>query len=819
METATLDQPRVRRDLRISEQSVEGKTTFVVKDPTTGRFFRFGPTEHFIVQQLDGATSVEAVQRRFEAAFGTPLSPESIGEFVATLRRLGLLETGRPDGERATQRGRPFRGNPLYFQLKAVDPDRLLGRLLPKAGFFFTRSFLIVSLALIGLAFAVSVTNSVEIGRDLLRLYRVQALLVAWLTIFGVTAAHEFAHGLACKRFGGEVHEMGALLIYFQPAFYCNVSDAWLFPEKSKRLWVTFAGPYFELFLWALAVLAWRVTQPDTWLNFVALVVVVTSGIKLSINLNPLIKLDGYYLLSDYLGVPNLRSKSFDFLRAELRRLARGVTESPEDTTPRERRIYLAYGLLAGAYSLWLLALVAIHFGGYLVGRYQGLGLVLFMALLLTMFGPRLKRVLTVRTLAEPAHRFGAVRALTAWANRRKRSLIALTLALGVVFLVRLPLTVSGEFTVSPTRNADVRAQVEGLLEEVYVDEGDVVKAGDPVARLSNRDAEAELRRLEAAIDETGANLRKLEAGPRPEEVRLAQTEVETATTRWRSASNRYREATEMHAAQLARRQTTLEKAEERLKYATNDLNRLRALFRAELISRKQLDEAEELAAVRQKELGEARADLNAVSADDLAEVRKELAVADREREVAQNRLRLLLAGARPEEIQATRAELAGLEARRRHVEADLALVRVVSPVTGVIATPKLKEDLGRYFQKGDLITKVHELEKVRAETAVSEREIGDVKVGQPVELRARAYPERTFAGRVTAVAPAAVEETQGGGLKIVKVTTEIDNPGQLLKADMTGTTKIVCGERRIIELLTRRLARYLRVEVWSWWW
>ncbi len=716
-----LEQPRVRSDLRVSEQNAQDGTTFVVKDPATGRFFRFGPAEHFIAQQLDGATPFEAVRHRFEQKFGTPLSPESVGEFVNTLRRLGLLETERPQGGRGAHQRRWFRGNPLYLRLKAFDPDRLLDRLGPKVGFFFTRSFLIASAVLICLAFIVSVTNSVEIGRDLLRLYRVQALLVAWLTIFAVTTAHEFAHGLTCKRFGGEVHEMGFLLIYFQLAFYCNVSDAWLFPEKAKRLWVTFAGPYFELFLWALAVFAWRVSQPDTWLNFLALVVVATSGLKLVVNLNPLIKLDGYYLLSDYLGVPNLRQKSFAYLRARLKGLSGAVAEGSAEATPRERRIYLAYGLLAGAYSFFLLGLVAVHFGGYLIGRYQGLGFLLFTALLFLMLGPGLKRALArQRALVEPTGRARRARALAAWANRRKRSLIALALASAVAFLVRLPLTVSGEFIVSPTRNADVRAQVEGIAEEIYVNEGDRVSAGDPIARLSNRDIEAELRRLEAAIDETGARLRMLEA---------------------------------------------------RLRYANNDLTRWKALFAADLVSRKQLDEVEERAAVGEKE------------------------------------------------IEATRAGLAGLEVRRRIVEEQLGLLRVVSPVTGVITTPKPKEKTGDYLYKGELIVKVHELDTVKTEIAVSEKEIGDVQVGQPVELRARAYPERTFTGRVTAIAWAAVEETPAPGVKIVKVTTEIENPGRLLKSDTTGTAKILCGERRIVDLMTRRLARYLRVEVWSWWW
>src|SRR5437762_11088942 len=141
--------------------------------------------------------------------------------------------------------------------------------------------------------------------------------------MLAVSIAHEFAHGLTCKHFGGEVRELGVLLLYFQPAFYCNVSDAWLFPEKSKRRWVGFAGPYFELFLWACAVLVWRLTDPETWLNSGALAVLAVSGVKTLLNFNPLLKLDGYYLLSDALDMPNLRQRSYAYVGGRLKRLAR----------------------------------------------------------------------------------------------------------------------------------------------------------------------------------------------------------------------------------------------------------------------------------------------------------------------------------------------------------------------------------------------------------------------------------------------------------------------------------------------------------------
>src|SRR5205085_248487 len=113
-----------------------------------------------------------------------------------------------------------------------------------------------------------------------------------------------------CKHYGGEVHEVGFLLMFFTPCFFCNVSDAWLFRERGKRLLVTFAGGYCDLILWALAVFTWRMTVPGTLPNHVAWVVLTICGGRIFFNFNPLLKLDGYYLLMDATGVPNLQKRS-----------------------------------------------------------------------------------------------------------------------------------------------------------------------------------------------------------------------------------------------------------------------------------------------------------------------------------------------------------------------------------------------------------------------------------------------------------------------------------------------------------------------------
>jgi multidrug resistance efflux pump len=747
----TPEQPKLREDLVISRHETKEGTGFVVKDPVTGRFFRLEEVEHFVARQLNGSTPLDELRERVEGTFGVTFTAETLEQFIQALGRLGLLEKQGVDSGFVTDRPRRFRGSLLYLRLKAFDPDRLFNRLVTKVRFFFTPHFLVFSAAVILFAIGITVTNWEEIGRNIQSLYHFQALFFAWLIIFLVIIAHESAHGLACKHFGGEVHEVGFMLLYFQPAFYCNVSDAWLFPEKSKRLWVTFAGAYFEVFIWALATVTWRLTEHETWVNFLALVVMATSGIKSLFNLNPLIKLDGYYLLSDYLEVTNLRQKSFNYLSAGIKSMWGTATAARKETSRRERRIYLTYGLLAGAFSLWLLGFVTLKFGGFLVGRYQGIGFVLFMLFLLALFRDRLSKLLRLPTVLRTS------RLKLAPMPQVAKFLILSATVLPLLYFGRMELKVSGEFKVLPIHNSDVRAEVEGIIDQIYADEGDVVKKGIMIARLSDRDSRADLRKIKAEIDEKQAKLRLLKAGSRQEEI--------------------------------AKAKAGMEKAKERVKYATERLAMYRTLYEKQMVSLKEFQEAEENAAVRLRELEEAEAELS-----------------------------LLLAGTRPEEIEAAEAEIARLNAQRRYIEEHIQLLHLASPISGLITTPRLKERIGQNVKKGDLIAQVHELETVRAEISVSENEIADVQVGQEVVLKARAYPGKSFYGKISSVATTAIKGDNGQPVRTILVITEIDNDSFLLKPEMTGNAKIYCGKQSIIDLVTRKFAHYIRVEFWSWW-
>src|ERR1051326_1321147 len=330
--------PRLRRDLTKSRQEAGGSTSLVVKDPETSRFYRFRDAAGYIADRLDGETPLEEVRRAAETRFGGALPPGTLRAFIRNLDASGLLEHGDAAKPAKPRRQGRIRGGPLYLRLALFDPDALFTRLERRVRFLFTPSFVVLSAAIIFMAAWVTITECPAITGTLARVYRPSAIPLILAVSCAIVSFHEAAHGLTCKHFGGEVHETGFMLIYFQPAFYANVSDAWLFPERSKRLWVGFAGPWFELFLWALATLLWRGSDLDSGISRMAYIAMTVSGVKTLFNFNPFIKLDGYYLLSDALDMPNLRRRSFRYVGGLIQRLL-GLDPGVRDEGTRRDRI------------------------------------------------------------------------------------------------------------------------------------------------------------------------------------------------------------------------------------------------------------------------------------------------------------------------------------------------------------------------------------------------------------------------------------------------------------------------------------------------
>lgn len=741
--------PKFRDDLVVSEIGEGDKRYFVIKDPVTRKFFRLRSPEYFIAGQLDGKTSPGEVRRRFEEKFDSPLDEAGLDRFLNRLRGLCLLAGEFAESEYAELQRRVSIDSGLlrrllYIRLKAVDPDRFFERLLPRIGFFFTTRFVLFTVLVSVAALAITVSSWSEYVAQVRDIFRPSMIPTFLFVVFTVTALHELAHGVTCKFYGGSVHEVGFMLIYLLPAFYCNVSDAWLLEDRKKRLWVSFAGPFFQIFVWAVTTVIWRLVEPGTWLSDACGIAMATSGLTTLFNFNPLIKLDGYYILSDYLGAPNLRRKAFGYLGDRIRALLGMDGNAGETITVERKRIYLLYGLSAGFYSFGLLLFIGLKVAGFIISIFHEIGLIAILAVCFIAFlGSIEKRAFKV---------FGADgedKGLRKRLPKRYRVLIGLAIIAAVLFFGVWELKVSSNFRLLPFSRASIRAGVAGIIHEIYVKEGEDVEMGDPIVRLDTTGLTADIKKIEAETAKRRAELELLVKGPIKEEIVRLQKLVERERTK--------------------------------VSFSEKEFRRISELYEKNLIAPVEYERAQEQSNIALKELEHAESDLD-----------------------------VLLAGSRPEEIDAARAEIARLQAESVYLAEQIGRTEIRSPITGVVATHRFMERLKEHVDVGDKICEIVDCSTVILEISVSEKDVAEVEIGQRVKLKTRSLPGRAFYGKVTAIAPVA---SMNDNHTVFIVTSEVENSDLVLRPGMTGKAKIYCGKRRIITLLTRKIVRFIRVE------
>jgi putative peptide zinc metalloprotease protein len=541
------ERPRLRPDLILVEQTYRGEQSFIVKDPTTRKYFRFRPLEVAVMQSLDGIrTPAEAAVGLLEQ--GIKVSGATVSRFAEKLKTMGLCERTLRESSvllmerlRAQRRKRlrsgVFQGDILRLRWSVGDPDRFMDRTMPYLRLFFTRPFLVASVVLFAVYLVILGLKWPEFASAMASVYLLKASLADYVLLWAVTmvivAVHELAHGYTCKYFGGKVHEIGAMLFYFELAFFCNVNDAWTFPERRARLWVTAAGSWAEMVLAGIAAIVWWAAAPGSAAYDVAFAFVMMGGLAaVLVNLNPLLPLDGYYALSDWLEVPNLRQRAFGHVTWLLRTRLLGQDLPMPPADEREQRIFLLYGTLAVAYTgMILLVTAAIAYGW--VSRVLGGAGVAAIVLVVWLATRQARRNLR-RALADAWLELRARWMPGTKAQRVRTTAGAALLVILLAGFLPWPISADGPFVVAPGAAWTVIAPDSGLVFEVSVAEGSRVHPGDPLLLVRNLEREREVAALGRAVDslairETEARARgvlgeaaRLEAEARAEGARLA---------------------------------------------------------------------------------------------------------------------------------------------------------------------------------------------------------------------------------------------------------------------------------------------------------
>jgi len=533
--------PCLRSDISIIEQVYRGETSFVVKDVAAQKYFRFGAAEVRVMRSFDGTRTPAQISAQL-AEEGVRLSEQAVDAFARMLAGAGFLE--RDLGQRTTlqierlraerhERRRPslFRGELLRMRWSFGDPDTLLARTMPSLEWMFTRWFVVASVVVFVAYFALLGARWGEFSAALVNTYSLHSItltnvLVLWATGAVVILVHELGHGYACKHFGGEVHELGFMLIYFQPAFYCNVSDAWSFPERRARLWVTAAGGWIQLVMASVAAIVWWAAAPGTLVANIAVATMLVGGATtLLTNANPLLPLDGYFAFTDWMEIPNLRLRAFAHFRWWVRRALLRLEEPEPAATSRERRVFLIYGALGTVYISGLFAFLTFLLVGWAGGAFGVIGGASVVVLLALMLRKRIVGWTRAVVLA--------VRARRDTLRRMRRPVRAALVVVALVLLfVPWTLTSAGAFVVGPIAARTVSAADSGVVAQLFVGEGMRVDAGTPLVRLVNRGLERRALAVGRTVDSLAlAESAARSAGRAGDASRLAAERAEAVAT------------------------------------------------------------------------------------------------------------------------------------------------------------------------------------------------------------------------------------------------------------------------------------------------
>ncbi len=501
--------PRLDPDLIIREEVLDGEEVVGVFQRGKSNYFRFSPAQWQLAQLFDGVRSYDEIAEAFANQCGMLIEPERVRTFAEQMDESDFWHKSHQEKNLAlseklmAQRGRRSKSkvNFAHISFSAWDPDNYLGWLDRAIGrFVYSRWCVLVVVLLFVFEAAVFVDNWSIIGPDtaLFFNFRQKSLLdfaQFWILITILGFIHESAHGLTCKHYGGQVHSMGLMFIYLLPCFFVDVTETWVSATKVQRLATIIAGIWIEMVICGIAMIFWLNSAVGGWLHNSAYEIILLTGIAVVIiNLNPLIKLDGYYFLTEVIEIPDLKERSTAFLSGWFQNHILGLSVETPIVPRRRAPLFFLYAFASGAYSYTLLFFV-IRFSYNVTSNWIAeAALIPSGALAFFLYRSRLRALSRVlRQILD--HRLGK---RLHW---RPTHILSVTFLAALLFLPLWRDREDAYFVIEPTHAATLHAAVPGRVDAVLVRLGERVHAGEPLIRMNSSMASSMQSEAEAATN------------------------------------------------------------------------------------------------------------------------------------------------------------------------------------------------------------------------------------------------------------------------------------------------------------------------------
>lgn len=515
----------LRVDLVIRRQLFKFEDYYVVKDPLSLTYFRLQPEEAYIVGLMDGRRKMREIYAAYREQYpNSDRVIEDIANFINHLGTSGLLSiNARAFVDTArTARSRPNHwlmvwgkvvSGVLFFKVPLLDPSPWLGKVVHALRFLWSPWCVVLSLLFIAATIVRLAINHQEFAQPGINFFSASNFLLIWVTVIFIKTCHEFGHATTCRRYGGEVHEMGFCLMCFTPCGYVDASDAWMMRHKRHKIYTTVAGVFTELNIAAISAHLWLLLPDGLARNLAFNSMLVASLNTLLFNANPLMRFDGYYVVCDWLEIPNLRGKAIAYCSYHLQRLLLGYrNRQQENMMGSETRgsVFIIYAIFAYVYMMFIiygltqifarvLAPYGLHDIGLLVGVFvEGSFVALpFIKVFMDAFSPGAHIV-----------KVGPTR----WYLLRSLGILAVI----VIFLFTFPTRyyVTEQAVVSSASAEDVSPEVTGMVSKVFVSPGQHVKAGDILVQMENSTMEAELLQKRTELENARLRFATLQSTP-----------------------------------------------------------------------------------------------------------------------------------------------------------------------------------------------------------------------------------------------------------------------------------------------------------------
>lgn len=527
---------RLTDDLIFAPQAYGQTTYYHVEVPSQGQFYRVGYAEYVFLSLLDGNRTVAQALTLTARSLGARALSHTEGIQVAHwLIDNGLAQFVDNDSLECYSPRSQSNGlgplwrhvNPFWMKLSFGSPDRIFTRILPVLGWLFSPWATVagIFLALVGVGYVASQWTRFTASADaVLAPHNWLWMLLAWLLLKTI---HELSHALACKFYGGEVRETGAIFILFAPLAYVDVTSCWRFPSRWQRIHVAAAGMYAELVLAAAAAVAWTYASSPVAQHLLFNVIVMASLSTLLFNANPLMRFDGYYILSDLLKIPNLSQEGRRVLQQRMAQLFFGQKAQPRQILGFRYWVVVGYGFAGAAWRL-LICMSLVTAASVLL---HGAGLVLAAAGVIAWFGLPLWKVAIAMQRRFHENRPSFLRA----------TVVGIALAAtvsGILLWVPWPGAMRAPAVVDYAGHAVIRSATAGFIRRVHVTEGQIVEAGELLVELQNDELATQHRELELALQEDLAQLRLALNRQRGADVQIAQRNVQARKERLREISD-----------------------------------------------------------------------------------------------------------------------------------------------------------------------------------------------------------------------------------------------------------------------------------------